>query len=198
MNYRRLYDSMAPFYGASMRLLPVWRRYTRTALSWLPETGRILEIGPGPGLLLAEIARSDAAAFGLDLSMGMIRQARRQMQRMATPANLVQANAIHLPIADASLDAVVMTFAYSAIPDGLGTMCEVARVLRPSGLVILVDAGIPQDGNWAGSSMAKLWALFGDFMRDEAALMRAAGMAIIERREFGAFRGIRLTVGKRT
>jgi len=33
-------------------------------------------------------------------------------------------------------------------------------------------------------------------MRDEAALMHAVGFEIIERREFGAFNGLRLIVGR--
>jgi hypothetical protein len=34
-------------------------------------------------------------------------------------------------------------------------------------------------------------------MRDEAALMRAAGLEVIEKREFGAFHSIRITVGRK-
>jgi hypothetical protein len=70
-------------------------------------------------------------------------------------------------------------------------------VLRPTGVLALVDAGVPSDGNRPGRILARTWELFGDFMRDEAALMQQAGFEIIERREFGVFDGIRLVVGEK-
>ena len=85
----------------------------------------------------------------------------------------------------------------SAIPDALAALSEFARVLRPGGVVALVDAGIPSNGNLPGRLLARAWELFGDYMRDEAALMAQAGLDVIDRREFGAFDSIRLVVGQR-
>ncbi|MCP4517527.1 MAG: class I SAM-dependent methyltransferase, partial [Delftia sp.] len=85
----------------------------------------------------------------------------------------------------------------SAIPDGLAAMSEMARVLRPGGVLALVDAGYPSDGNQVGSVLARLWELGGDFMRDEADLMQQAGLDVIQRREFGAFDSIRLVVSRK-
>jgi hypothetical protein len=42
-----------------------------------------------------------------------------------------------------------------------------------------------------------MWTLFWYQMRDEATLMRAAGLEVIENREFGAFHSIRITVGRK-
>jgi len=42
-----------------------------------------------------------------------------------------------------------------------------------------------------------MWALFGDFRRDEAGLMRQAGLAVVERCNFGAFNRFRVKVGRR-
>lgn len=198
--YQRLYDRMAPFYASGMRLLPVWRRYTETALPWLDEvavTGPVLEIGPGPGVLLEKQARRFDVAVGLDLSRGMLVQAQTRLRDAGLPARLVQGNAAALPFASASFAAVTLTFAFSAFPNGLAAMQEIARVLRAGGLVALVDAAEPDDGNAAGLALARTWELFGDFMRDEAGLMRQAGLEVIACHNFGAFRSIRLTVGKR-
>src|SRR3989304_5892958 len=93
VNHQRLYDRLAPFYAPAMRLLPVWLRYARRALPRLPPArarleirprawwrsprrawwgpppaGAILEIGPGPGILLAQIAERYSCTVGLDLS----------------------------------------------------------------------------------------------------------------------------------
>lgn len=198
--YQHLYDRMAPFYAGAMRLLPVWRRYTEAALPWLgtlPASSAVLEIGPGPGVLLAQLAQRFRLAVGLDLSTGMLQQAQRRLSTAGLPGLLLQGDAARLPLAAASFDAVVLTFAYSAFPDGMTAMQEMARVLRPGGVLILVDAGLPSNGNLMGAALARAWELFGDFMRNEAGLMAQAGLVVIERREFGAFDSIRLVVGEK-
>jgi ubiquinone/menaquinone biosynthesis C-methylase UbiE len=195
---RRFYDLIAPIYAIGIRLIPVWRHYTEQALPWLPPTGAILEIGPGPGLLLAQLAGRYPLTFGLDLSPGMIREARRHLRRANLTVRLVRGEATRLPFATGSFEGIATTFTFSAIPDGLAAISEMARVLRPAGLLVLVDAGVPSDGNLFGTGLTKLWELFGDFMRDEAALMREAGLEVVERREFGAFNSIRLVVGRKS
>ena len=195
-HYQRFYDRIAPLYATAMRLLPVWRHYTEQVLPWLPPGGAVLEIGPGPGVLLAQLAGRYSLAVGLDLSPGMLQEARRRLRRASRPVRLVQGEATRLPFAAHSFDGIVTTFTFSAIPDGLAAMGEMARLLRPAGVLALVDAGIPGDGNPLGTGLARLWTLFGDFMRDEAALMRQAGLEVIVRQEFGAFNGIRLVVGR--
>ncbi|MBM3136380.1 MAG: class I SAM-dependent methyltransferase [Chloroflexi bacterium] len=194
--YQRFYDRLAPLYATAMRLLPVWRRYTEQVLPWLPPGGAVLEIGPGPGLLLAQLAGRYSLAVGLDVSPGMLQEARRRLHRANLPVRLVQGEATHLPFAAGSFDAIATTFTFSAIPDGPAALGEMARLLRPAGVLALVDAGIPGDGNPIGTGLARLWTMFGDFLRDEAALMRQAGLDVIERQEFGAFNGIRLVVGR--
>ena len=198
MDYQRLYDRLAPFYAPAMRLIPIWLRYAQQALPWLPAAGAILEIGPGPGVLLAQVAQRYPVSVGLDLALGMLRQAQHRLRHGGLAARLVQGNAVRLPFAEDCFDGIFLTFTFSAVPDGGAAMGEMSRVLRPGGVLALVDAGAPTDGNRIGRGLARLWALFGDFMRDEAALMREAGFEIVERREFGAFNGIRLVVGQKS
>ena len=194
--YQRFYDRLAPLYATAMHLLPMWRRYTEQVLPWLPPGGAVLEIGPGPGVLLAQLAGRYSLAVGLDLSPGMLQEAQRRLHRAGLPVRLIQGEARRLPFAAHSFDGIVTTFTFSAIADGLAALCEMARLLRPAGVLALVDAGIPGDGNPIGTGLARLWTIFGDFMRDEAVLMHQAGLEVVERREFGAFNGIRLVVGR--
>jgi ubiquinone/menaquinone biosynthesis C-methylase UbiE len=195
-DYRRLYDRLAPFYAPAMRLFPMWRRYTEAVLPWLPADGAILEIGPGPGVLLQDIAARSAGAMGLDLSPGMLVRARDRLRRAGVSARLVQGNIVQLPFAAHTFDGIVLTFVFSAVPDGPAAMGELARMLRPGGVIALVDACEPADHNRIAVWLARQWERFGDFMRDESALMRAAGLDIVEQREFGAFHSIRITVGR--
>jgi ubiquinone/menaquinone biosynthesis C-methylase UbiE len=194
-NYRRFYDLLAPIYGTGQQLLPMWRRYTEAVLPWLPPDGSVLEIGPGPGVLLEKLAGRHWFAIGFDLSPVMLLQAQRRLGRAHRRTRLVEGDAIRLPFASASLDSIATTFALSAIPNGQGAVREMVRVLRPDGVLALVDAGYPADGNPLGKALARLWELGGDFMRDEAALMRQAGLEIVVWREIGAFNHIRLVVG---
>jgi ubiquinone/menaquinone biosynthesis C-methylase UbiE len=196
-NLNAFYDWLAPFYATAMGLLPVWRRYTEAVLPHLPDDGAVLEIGPGPGLLLTQLAERYPMAAGLDLSTGMLRQAGARLRRAQLPACLSRGDATVLPFASGRFHGVALTFALSAIPDGQGAVQEMARVLRPGGTLALVDAGYPADGNLVGSALAKLWELGGDFMRDEAAFMRTAGLEIVVRQDFGAFDSIRLVVGRK-
>lgn len=197
MDYQRMYDRMAPFYGFFWERVRPWLRYTQTVLPELPKHGRVLEVGPGPGVLHRQLAERSQMAVGLDLSLGMLRQTQRRLRDADKPIRLAQGNAIFLPFAPASFEAVTMTFVFSAIPDGPAALREFYRVLRPGGLLALVDAGVPGDGNAPARFLARMWELFGDFMRDEAALMREAGFEILIRRQFGAFKGMRLVVGRR-
>ncbi|GAB4420752.1 MAG: hypothetical protein Kow00106_17390 [Anaerolineae bacterium] len=196
-DYRRFYDRLAPWYALAMRLLPMWRRYTEAALPWLPDGGAILEIGPGPGVLLTRLAAQYPLVVGLDLSPAMLQQAQRRLRRARLPVRLVRGDGQRLPFAPQCFDGLILTFAFSAFPGGEQAMSEMVRVLRPGGVIALVDACEPQDGNRVARWLARQWTRFGDFMRDEAALMRAANLQVIEQREFGAFHSIRLTVGKK-
>jgi ubiquinone/menaquinone biosynthesis C-methylase UbiE len=196
-DYTGFYNAIAPYYAQGQDLLPMWRRYTEAVLPWVMLDSVILEIGPGPGVLLEQLALRGEAAIGLDLSPGMLAQAQARLRAMGMPANLLNGDAARIPLADASVDVIVTTFAFSAIPDGVGALAEMARVVRPGGLVALVDSCVPSSGNPVGTALARLWEQFGDFMRDEAALMGQAGLEVVARREFGAFDSIRLVVGRR-
>lgn len=109
-----------------------WRAWGAAALPYL--TGpRVLELGHGPGHLLAELAGRGGDIVGLDLSPQMGRLARRR-----TPAaRLVRARAQAAPFAAGSFDAVLATFptAYITAPE---TIAAVYRLLRPGGRLVIV------------------------------------------------------------
>ena len=93
-------------------------------------TGPTLDVGCGPGRLLAPLAGSHRVT-GCDISPEMLAEARR---RCPPQVRLVQADARRLPFAAASFD--LACSAYGAVPfvaDPGRVMQEVARVLRPGG-----------------------------------------------------------------
>jgi ubiquinone/menaquinone biosynthesis C-methylase UbiE len=95
-------------------------------------TGRdILEAGCGTGLLLAEAARVGRSAMGLDLSRGMLAQARQR------GLCAVQGSLLRLPLPDASVDLVYSMKVLAHVPPIREALVELARVTRPGGHLLL-------------------------------------------------------------
>jgi ubiquinone/menaquinone biosynthesis C-methylase UbiE len=91
----------------------------------------ILEAGCGTGLILRELASVAKSATGLDLSLGMARQAKER----GLP--VVLGSITDLPFADESFD-VVLSFKVLAHLQNIDrALQEIARVTRPKGHVIL-------------------------------------------------------------
>jgi SAM-dependent methyltransferase len=100
-----------------------------------PLQGRqILEVGCGAAAAGRWLATQGAHVTAIDLSAGMLRHAQTDGERTGVPINLVQADAMALPIADGAFD--IAFTAFGAVPfveDSARLMREVARVLRPGG-----------------------------------------------------------------
>ncbi len=77
-------------------------------------------------------------AIGADMSYGMLAAAR-------TTAALVQADALRLPVPDASVDGVTCGFALRNLVDLPSFFQELGRVVRPGGRIALLDVGIPSN-----------------------------------------------------
>ncbi len=59
-----------------------------------------------------------------------------------------------MPWKDSSFDAVFSAFAVSAFPDAGAAHDEMARVIKPGGKILIVDARIPLDSNPVACSLA--------------------------------------------
>lgn len=124
----------------------------RRALSLLAQAWRgrdqrglkILDLACGSGGFMKDLkaAFPRARVLGLDLSPSYTAEARG---RAGTP--VVQANAERLPFADASLDAVTCVYLFHELPPRvrLVVAAEIARVLKPGGVLAFADSVQPQD-----------------------------------------------------
>ena len=128
------YDGVAALVSAGR-----WTRWATSALEHL-KGERVLEIGHGPGHLLAAMVHRGLRPVGLDLSFPMARRARR---RTGFVVPLVQGRAQALPFPDETFDAVVSTFPAPFILEP-ATWREAARVLRPGGRFVVLLGAWPE------------------------------------------------------
>ncbi len=141
-----IYNPLAWTYDAVAATVSVgmWKGWVYSTLPFLPGP-RILEIGHGPGHLLAALWKQNQPAtqvFGLDLSRTMGRLAWSRLRRQGFTPNLVNGKGQSLPFASASLDQVVATFPTDYIYSQ-DTLQEIHRVLKPGGhFVVLPGAWI--------------------------------------------------------
>ena len=61
--------------------------------------------------------------------------------RTQTPVHLLEGSAEHIPLADHSMDTIVMTWTGCSIPEICAALAEMRRVLRPGGRLLFVEHG---------------------------------------------------------
>jgi ubiquinone/menaquinone biosynthesis C-methylase UbiE len=114
-----------------------------------PQPGeRLLEIGPGTGYYTLDLAGwvgPEGAVEILDLQRDMLDHTmRRAGERGISNVVPTQGDATALPYEEDSIDGVVLVAVLGEIPDQDGAMREIARVLKPSGRLIVGEiAGDP-------------------------------------------------------
>jgi arsenite methyltransferase len=124
------------------------RRIVREALGAAPGE-RVLDVGCGPGFYCAELLEDvgpSGSVVGVDGSPAMLALAAR---RCAAHANveLLEGDALELPVADASFDAVLSVQVQEYVADVTAGLAELSRALRPGGRAVVFDV------DWATLSL---------------------------------------------
>jgi demethylmenaquinone methyltransferase / 2-methoxy-6-polyprenyl-1,4-benzoquinol methylase len=152
---------------------PRWRRFL---VSRIPPGGRVLDVATGTGLVAAELLRRGHHVAGVDQSPEMLALARR---RFGASVELVEASAESLPFADAAFDHLTVTYLLRYVRDPAATVTELARAVRPGGVVASLEFGVPSGlarPAWelyvraglpvAGRILRQGWTEVGDFLGD--------------------------------
>jgi demethylmenaquinone methyltransferase / 2-methoxy-6-polyprenyl-1,4-benzoquinol methylase len=140
---RELFAPLGPSYdrvGAALSFGqdPRWRRFL---VSRLPaDGGHVLDVATGTGLVAAELLRRGFAVTGVDQSAEMLARAR---ERFGTRVDLVETSAEALPFEDASFDHLTVTYLLRYVADPAATLAELARVVRPGGVMSSLEFGVP-------------------------------------------------------
>ena len=124
----------------------LWRRRAAQVVRrWQPAT--LLDLATGSGVLAATISRAcpRTTIVGADFSRPMLLQARRTRR----VRDLVVADALRLPFADASFEALTVAFGLRNMSSWAGALGEMRRVLKPGGHLLVLDFSLPR-GWWGG------------------------------------------------
>lgn len=124
------------------RQLAKYRREVVAAAS-----GRVLEVGVGSGLNFPLYGKQVEVIFGIDPSPRLLAIARRRAAAAGTRADLLLGSAAAIPLADSTVDTVVLTWTLCSIPEPLTALREMRRVLKPDGRLLFVEHGLsPEPG----------------------------------------------------
>jgi ubiquinone/menaquinone biosynthesis C-methylase UbiE len=143
LKYQELYDRIASVYDFGFTLArwlkfnkDLRREYMRELE--VSDNTRVLEVSVGTGANLYYVP-AHAEMFGLDLSWGMLRQCRKNLQRWKRSAELFHGEAERLPFADAAFDAVFHVGGINFFNDRARAIAEMIRVARPGTKIVIVD-----------------------------------------------------------
>jgi demethylmenaquinone methyltransferase/2-methoxy-6-polyprenyl-1,4-benzoquinol methylase len=140
-----MFDGVAKRYDVTNTVLSfgqdrLWRRATRKALDLRPGQ-RVLDLAAGTGVSTEELAGSGAYVVGADISLGMLRAGRSARPTVA----LLAGDALALPFAAATFDAVTISFGLRNVHDTGAALAELARVTRPGGRLVICEFSHPSN-----------------------------------------------------
>jgi demethylmenaquinone methyltransferase/2-methoxy-6-polyprenyl-1,4-benzoquinol methylase len=148
---RSLFAGIAPEYDRMGSVLslgqdPRWRRFLVSRVTAIPGSW-VLDVATGTGLVARDLARKNLRVCGLDQSPAMLRRAVKGVAErgLADRIRFVLGQAQAVPFADETFDALTFTYLLRYVDDPAATLRELARVVRPGGVVAALEFGEPQD-----------------------------------------------------
>lgn len=115
-----------------------WRREVVRAID--PRPGmRVLDVAAGTGTSSRPLADAGALVVAADLSFGMLREGKRRWPDLG----FVNADALELPFADDTFDAVTISYGLRNVENTAAALHELLRVTRPGGLLVVDEFSTP-------------------------------------------------------
>ena len=126
----------------------------------LSGAGRVLEVGVGTGRIALPLARQGVNITGVDISREMLDRLRMNADGKA-PAIAI-ADALHLPFDTGAFGGAVAAHVFHLIPRWKDAVIEIARVVRPGGVLIASRGGRTVGGEWWGAVRRQFFHAAGD------------------------------------
>lgn len=135
-----VFDRAVEYYDQT-RALPEWR-HNAMIDALVRETGikqdsRVLEIGIGTGRIAISVAEHVRRLIGVDLSVEMMNKLRLKLANTHLEIDIAQANARHLPFADAFFDVAYAVHVYHLVAAWRDAILDARRVLKPGGKFVV-------------------------------------------------------------
>ncbi len=133
------YDLWSKFYDHTFKPIVIQRQREAIAQLRLRPGDRVLDLGVGTGMSLGFFP-NNIHLVGLDLSGGMLRQARKKVRKNGhSHVDLVQGDALRPPFADQSFDHAFISHVISVVPRPRELLRQVARLVKPNGRVVIIN-----------------------------------------------------------
>ncbi len=147
---RAMFDAIALTYERVNRLVSLgrdaaWRRKA-TAAAGVSSSDVVLDVCCGTGDMIRTFAGQVPAPrllVGVDFAAEMLACGR--YNGIETPVQLVRADALRLPLGDETVNVVSCTFGVRNFEDLRAGLCEMYRVLRPGGRVVILEFALPEN-----------------------------------------------------
>jgi len=168
---------------------PAIMKYRREVAEGL--TGEVVEIGFGSGLNMAEYPAEVTKVYAVEPAAVGRKLASERVAASPIEVDYVGLDGRTLPLADDSCDGALSTFTLCTIPDEDAALSELVRVVKPGGSIHLLEHGQSRDENvhkWQ-KRLNPIQRRVGDgchLDRDHVAHVEAAGLEIVEQREWYA------------
>ncbi|WP_146843932.1 demethylmenaquinone methyltransferase [Cellulomonas composti] len=139
-----MFDAVAGKYDRTNDVMSMgqdraWRRATIAAIDAQPgET--VLDLAAGTGTSSEPLADAGVRVIPCDLSVGMLTVGHQRRPDLP----FVAGNALALPFADESFDAVTISFGLRNVPDVETALAEMLRVARPGGRLVVCEFSTPR------------------------------------------------------
>ncbi len=147
----------------------------------------VLDLGSGAGIdcfLAARDVGPEGRVIGVDMTASMIEKARANAAKGGFPNVEFRLGEIeHLPVADASVDAIISNCVVNLSPDKAQVFRETLRVLRPGGRMLISDLVLTRPLSPEAKRNVDLYVgcvAGASLKEDYLALMRDAGFADVE------------------
>jgi ubiquinone/menaquinone biosynthesis C-methylase UbiE len=125
----------------------------------LKETDTVLDVAAGtgePGLTIASIVKNGKVVI-TDLAEGMLEVARDNATKKGiTNYETVACDVCEMPFEDETFDAISCRFGFMFFPDMLMAVKEMARVLKPGGMIAAAVWGTPDKNFWVTATMSTI------------------------------------------
>ncbi|NHC44264.1 class I SAM-dependent methyltransferase [Motilibacter aurantiacus] len=106
----------------------------------------VLDLGTGSGYVSTLLAELGHRVVGTDLAEGMVEVARAHAGRMASPPRIELGDAVAPAYPDESFDAITNRYVMWTLREPMTALANWKRVLRPGGVLAVVDATWFPDG----------------------------------------------------